>query len=483
MNRRNWLDLSRKLVDRFDLDYTVAAVQAAIGQEALFGDGGGIFNTIGYLSSLYVLLSNSAMNVLVQPGVAWDPNGSPTVVPSQQTQAITSDPTNPKWSLLVLQYQQVGNFPVPQPSDPINTVYLNLIDGFQLILRDGTPSPTPSYPAVQQGDIVLRGIQIPAGATLASQCTLDFSVSSFALMAADSFDNRLYGLVSQVPYVAIKPSQTFGQSPQKFTYVGANRPSAFPLASGVFNPNDTLLNFQSGAISGGDATSPAFTPSIPSSGNSIVATVNLLPTDTLQIVYGTQGTLSQCQSAIQNQVYSGAGSLAPISPYFKIGYAIITSSDGINVTAIQWVDARNFGVYALPSGEYDAVTGSGPYATDSTIAAALARLNGPSKKILVAQSETINTEIDITQNDITLDFRPGITLSKGTAGNGVHVQATGCRILNGRMGGWSGGTDNAILIDSGANFAIVSSMRFFSNTNDVTDNSGKATLFGNVSES
>lgn len=479
MNRRNWLDLSRKLVDRYDLDFTVAAAAAALGQQELFRDGKGVKNTLAYLNSLYVLLSGAAMSITVKSGLAYDPNGQPIIVAADQNVAITSDPTNPKWSLLCLQYVQTGDTPVPKPSDPITTIDLNLHDDFILVLRDGTPNVAPAYPATQPGDIILRGIKIPAGATLASQCSVDFSVADFITMAVDTFDNRLLPMAVDVDLVAVKPSQTFGQSPQKFTFIGKNQPSIFPKdGTGAFNPNDTLLNFQTGAISGGDAASPAFAPTIPGAGQSIVATVALKPNNTLLVSYGTAGTSAQCLAAIQNQTYAGAGSLAAVSPFFKIAYVVVSSTDGVNVSAVKVIDARNFGGYQVGSGEYDAITGTGPNATHPTIAAALADLNASKKKILVGGSEVLNAPIVISQDDTTLEFLPGVTLSNGTAATGIHVQANGFRCRNGRMTGFT----DAVLIDAAKNYAMITGMRWNGNTSDVTDNSTTALEQMNITE-
>lgn len=181
MNRRNWLDLARKLVDQYDMDYTLAALQAALGQQALGFFGEGVLVTTQFPNPFPITMSGSVLGGTVGNGVAYDPNGQITqIIPSSPTsKAFTiqpSDPSNPRWDLLVLVYVQTGQTPVPKPSDPITTISLNLIDDFALMVREGTPSPTPAYPAKQALDIILAGLQVPAGATIGTQVNVDLNV-------------------------------------------------------------------------------------------------------------------------------------------------------------------------------------------------------------------------------------------------------------------------------------------------------------------
>lgn len=317
MNRRNWLDLSRKLVDRFDFDYTVAAMAQAIGEEAIAKWGPGVINPLAYPDSLLVTPSGANMHVTVKAGQAYTDVGRKVTVPvDDDTPLLVSDPTNPTWSLLVLRYKATGDTLVPKPSNPILNVFLNLHDDYELIVRSGVPSVTPAYPATLADDIILMGFKIPAATTLASAATQDFSVVTYA-----RFD----------------------------------------------------------------------------------------------------------------------------------------------------------------AGEYDAITGTGPGSTDVSIAAALTRLNGNSKKILVGQSEALNATIAVPFNDIEFVPKPGVTISKGTAGTGFNVTGTGVRFDKMRLTGF---TTAAIVFAVGANWGFVTRCRFSTCTDEVTDNTtgGNITQQANVTE-
>lgn len=132
---------------------------------------------------------------------------------------------------------------------------------------------------------------------------------------------------------------------------------------------------------------------------------------------------------------------------------------------------------------YDAIVGTGLGATHATLAAALADTNVPAgSRILCTVSETLNAPVAVNKANLLIDFRPGITYSKGTASTGLEISAAGVRIRGGRFTGFSGGSDKAIEIQAGANYCFVSECRFASNTNDVLDTPNTSAIFGNVTE-
>ena len=182
MRQRNWNDLSRKLVDRYDMSFTLDGMSQDIDQFALDFFGEGVLSTTRYPNPFPITLSGALLGGSVGNGVAFDPSGNQTGIglPNQTgtpTFTIpTADPTNTRWDLLVITYAQVGDTPVPKPSDPITTINLNLHDDFVLAVRPGIPSATPSYPTKQSGDVILAGIQVPAGVTLGTSCLLDLSI-------------------------------------------------------------------------------------------------------------------------------------------------------------------------------------------------------------------------------------------------------------------------------------------------------------------
>lgn len=181
MNRRNWLDLSRKLVDRFDFDYTLNAIQTAIGEQALAYWGEGVLATTFYPNPFPITPSGSVLGGSVGNGIAYDGNGQIVRIDPSSDEPTNfvlaaADATHPRWDLICIKYLAVGDTPVPKPSDPILTIDLNLHDDFELVIVEGTPSASPTYPA--KGDpllVVLAGIKVPANATLGTACSVDFS--------------------------------------------------------------------------------------------------------------------------------------------------------------------------------------------------------------------------------------------------------------------------------------------------------------------
>ena len=191
MQTRNWLELARKLVDRWDLDYTVNGMSIALEQQAKDFWGEGILVTTEYPSPFPIALSASVLGGSVGFGVAYNASGKPTMIlPSSLGDPdflnSASDPSLVRWDLLVLRYVHMGDTPVPKPSDPITVINLNLHDDFILAVLPGTPGSLV-YPSKVPGDIILAGIQVPAGATLGTQCTLDLSIREFALKDAAKF--------------------------------------------------------------------------------------------------------------------------------------------------------------------------------------------------------------------------------------------------------------------------------------------------------
>lgn len=188
MNRRNWLNLYRKLVDVTDMDYFNSAISAQFQQETLSRAKVGV-DFGKYASPFAVTLSGAGMTLSVAPGLAHDPIGQIVEVATTQSGiAITSHATLAKWSLLVLRYSQSNNTAIAMPSNPLVSTWLNLLDSFTLAIVDGTPSGSPAYPAKGASDIVLAGIKIPAASTLATSSTVDLSVREMSRTAGSEFD-------------------------------------------------------------------------------------------------------------------------------------------------------------------------------------------------------------------------------------------------------------------------------------------------------
>ena len=146
--------------------------------------GPGILVTTIYPNPFALTLSSSNLNITVGNGIGFDTTGEFTSINPNTTNsnviAGIAGSTLPRFDLLVIEYAQVGDTPIPQPSDPLNTVDLNLHDDFTLRIIEGTPGATPVYPSYTGPGFIICGLQIPADATMSNQFLIDKSVSQFS---------------------------------------------------------------------------------------------------------------------------------------------------------------------------------------------------------------------------------------------------------------------------------------------------------------
>lgn len=184
MNRRNWLDLSRKLVDRFDLDYTENSLESGINALAIDYYGKGVVQTPAYPTGLEVTLSGVTLTCSVSAGVAYDVNGNRIFTAAPMVAALTADPLLPRKAYIVAIYKKTGITPVPKPSNPIQNVFLNLIDDLDIVAVLGAPNIAPEYPAMEPQFVILAGVLIPAAAAVGTDCTLDDSVREHGIPVA-----------------------------------------------------------------------------------------------------------------------------------------------------------------------------------------------------------------------------------------------------------------------------------------------------------
>lgn len=199
MQRRNWLELSRKLVDQYDLSDTLDFITTAMGQLILSFFGEGVCNTPDFPNPFLIVMNGGTLDGTVDNGVAFDEDGQ-HIENNGGASGFTitaSDPSNDRWDLLVIRYKFTGDTPVPKPSDPISTIFLNLHDDFELIVRPGTPDPSPVYPTKLAGDVILAGLQVHAGDTVGTQVTVDLSIRERCVgqvTPADAFVNTSYNI-------------------------------------------------------------------------------------------------------------------------------------------------------------------------------------------------------------------------------------------------------------------------------------------------
>jgi hypothetical protein len=172
--------------------------------------------------------------------------------------------------------------------------------------------------------------------------------------------------------------------------------------------------------------------------------------------------------------------VAPATPagYLRIGQVLVTAASGIAVGDV--TDERTV-LNLSGAGGYDAVVGSGPDATHTSLALALAAV-GAGSRILQAQNETVDTMIVVSLNNIQIDFKPGVTLSKGTATKGLQLTGDGIRINGGRFSGFSTAGDKAIEIAAGADYAMIRDTRFANCDTEIDDLNGAASLSGTLTE-
>ena len=80
MDKRNWLKLARKRVDRYDMDYSFGALQAALGEASLSFFGEGVLITTQYPNPFPITMSGSSLGGSVGNGIGYDPQGQITKI-------------------------------------------------------------------------------------------------------------------------------------------------------------------------------------------------------------------------------------------------------------------------------------------------------------------------------------------------------------------------------------------------------------------
>lgn len=126
---------------------------------------------------------------------------------------------------------------------------------------------------------------------------------------------------------------------------------------------------------------------------------------------------------------------------------------------------------------YIGTVSPGSLASHASINAAMADVDVTTgSRILVLESATLTTIQVISKPDIQVDFKPNVTYTKGSVATGIRISQDGCVINWGRFAGFSAGGDKAILIDAGADYALLLGQRYSGNTLDVSDLSGTASL-------
>lgn len=102
------------------------------------------------------------MTVDISAGLAVSPSGRLIVVPTTQNATVASPSGNPAKTLIVLRPTSTDTESIPEPVNPSNNVNLHAAHGYQVVVINGTPAASPSYPSTQADDVVLMGLELDA---------------------------------------------------------------------------------------------------------------------------------------------------------------------------------------------------------------------------------------------------------------------------------------------------------------------------------
>ncbi len=321
-------------------------------QNGMIGLGRGVFEGLfnGAVMSGYQAAVSGSMDIGVSGGIAVGPSGYMMVQDVSNVVTIPAPSTDPRRDLVVVRPLEVPDTPITRPTSPFDTVYLKTLQECEIVLLQGTEDVQPEYPAKEANDVVLFGVRSYVGQTSVVEADIDFEAreiygkNSIFQNNFGRYDDRCRPYRADFETVGVKPSQLKNPSARGFTYVTQD-PSAFPRdVSSNYVHEDTFLNFLTGVISGADELSSDFTPTIPTAGNAIVASISLKSDDTLAVAFGTVGTRVQCVDGIMNQKLSGAGSVALTASSKLLCFVILYSSNGTDIDEVDVIDTRSLGI-------------------------------------------------------------------------------------------------------------------------------------------
>lgn len=132
-------------------------------------------------------------------------------------------------------------------------------------------------------------------------------------------------------------------------------------------------------------------------------------------------------------------------------------------------------------GLYDAVIGpNGDFVSFSDMVADAGWAAGDFKNILVTSDQAISAPITIDQNDVNIDFKPGVSVNKGaTSTRGLIVDADRVRISRGRFANFSTAGDAAIEIAASANHVMILESFFLNNDTSILDSGATNVVLSN----
>lgn len=129
--------------------------------------------------------------------------------------------------------------------------------------------------------------------------------------------------------------------------------------------------------------------------------------------------------------------------------------------------------------EFDAVVGSTPASTHTTIEDAI---TAGAKNILVISPIVLTVNVTLG-NDVTIRFKPLATITKGGAATrGLILDGRRIRVYDGRMLGFSGGGDVGVELTANAKDCLVSGTMFELGTTSTISDLGSNNSFTNLIE-
>ena len=185
------------------------------------------------------------LNVSVDSGIAVDAAGRLLILPTPTQVAIPSPSGNPAWNLIVLRAVETDTTLIPEPQNPSNNVPLHKAFSATLLVLPGTPSPSPSRPPTQAGDLVLAGVKMADGQASVAQADMDrqpvsvrrkaakaVRIITQALYLVQTSDEHIEQDCSAASGVCVLPSAS--QCPgQDFTFVKVDSGSFQMAVSGT----------------------------------------------------------------------------------------------------------------------------------------------------------------------------------------------------------------------------------------------------------
>ena len=135
-------------------------------------------------------------------------------------------------------------------------------------------------------------------------------------------------------------------------------------------------------------------------------------------------------------------------------------------------------------GLYDAVVGTGgDFATLAAMVGDAGWAAGDYKNILIVSTQAIDAQINLDQDDVTIESKPGVNIVKGVGTTkGFFITGNRVRILKSRFANFNDGGDIAVEIDAAANYTMVHDNFFLDNDSDIVDNGNLSSISNNIDE-